>query len=197
MGLSVEYYSQIEPVKSALPNGCVCGECDLDDEACCICDEYVQAKFIDGFSSQYEGLERDAVYKSNGEQGEFYGLSCSGYTDFRDALAKMVGYPMATLNVYREGPTEKHLWGAFEAKSGPFLEQLNFPDCDTCIGPAASKRLYDDYVKFERMAKSFHIEENYLFADVMKDADGTMFYRVYKQFMKAFEVALDDGLVSF
>jgi hypothetical protein len=66
-------------------------------------------------------------------------------------------------------------------KVKPFYELINFSDCEGIIGPEVSTKLYNDFVKFEVVAKN---EEEY-------------FYRKYKDWMKAFKVASNKGVVSF
>ncbi|NPV13105.1 MAG: hypothetical protein HPY57_15165 [Ignavibacteria bacterium] len=52
----------------------------------------------------------------------------------------------------------------------PFVELLHFSDCEGVIGPEVCKKLHEDFVKFNELAKEKMSE---------------WFYKVYEDFMKA------------
>ena len=80
----------------------------------------------------------------------------------------------------------------------PFSEQLNFSDADGIIGPVASKKLYNDYVSYEKdiMKK---LDRYYLkFEDFEIDGETyEWFKQKYKDWKEAFRIASNNGAVIF
>jgi hypothetical protein len=93
--------------------------------------------------------------------------SYSGYNDWRNWLAQRAGWPSAP-----------DLWKAKPA-TGPFVELINFSDCEGLIGPRVSKKLLHD---FEQNCHT-----------IAKDYNG----QLYLKWFKAFELAADGGAVWF
>ena len=110
--------------------------------------------------------------------GEYYDYDCSeefhigsysGYNYWRNELAKLAGYE-----------SDVFVWENVE--DGVFVELINFSDCEGIIGSKTSKKLYDDFCKFDNIAS-------------LKDE---RFYYIYKEFKEAFKIASENnGCVLF
>ncbi|NHT75896.1 hypothetical protein G8E10_09410 [Rhizobiaceae bacterium CRRU44] len=129
------------------------------------------------FPGREEGLEDRGVYQAEESFG-FRAGSYGGYNDFREELAKLAGYP----SVPGDSERHNHSRGAWAAKGGLFWELIKFSDCDGTIGPVVSKKLSEDFRTFD--------------ADAQTHGDA-WFYQRYQEWKKAFELAADDGAVSF
>lgn len=103
----------------------------------------------------------------------------SGYSAFRESLAKLAGYPKA-VTTYRGITETRHDEGAFAASGGPFWELIYFSDCEGVIGPTTSAKLARDFS--EHQAKA--------------GADEWFFER-YRNWKEAFELAAKGGAVRF
>lgn len=63
----------------------------------------------------------------------------------------------------------------------PFYELIFFSDCEGTIGYEICKKLYGDFVEFDKISS-------------MQDEN---FYNTYSKFKEAFRVASDNGVVVF
>lgn len=63
-----------------------------------------------------------------------------------------------------------------------FDELIHFTNCEGIIGPAAAKKLYDDFQRHDE--RSFLCQESF-------------FISKYQDFMRAFKIASDNGAVEF
>ena len=141
------------------------------------------------FTVQSEGLPDSAVV-GEGEEYDFRAGSYSGYGEWRDLLAKLA-----------LGMGAQELWAKMDDGSYetiPFSEQINFSDADGVIGPVASKKLYNDYVTYEKdimaMLDRFYLK----FEDEEIDGDTFHWFKVkYKDWKDAFRIASDNGAVIF
>jgi hypothetical protein len=113
---------------------------------------------------------RKGIYTHEGSEFSFRAGSYTGYNDWRDNLAFMIG------------TIPEKIWA--NPVPGPFMELINFSDCDGTIGPAVSKKLYGDFRKYLERAR--HLKD-----------DGGWFFHRYKLWMKAFKIASDAGCVDF
>lgn len=132
----------------------------------------------------------DTTYLSVG--GEFYGQhdnivegpyafaesisfsvgSYHGYNHWREQLCKAV-----------HGVGPEVIWDAPDEWRGkPFVELINFSDCEGTIGTNTSAKLADDFRNHE---------------PVYTGDDQTWFWDAYRDFQKAFELAAKNGAVSF
>lgn len=172
MGLDISVYSNIELVKSLddLKNSGVSPE-DIDRHH----DDYVYLYVNPSFKKQADGLVT-GFYKGNSVTG-FRAGSYSGYSYFRDRLSRLA------LDV-----DVGQVWNNIENFSDkPFVDLLNFSDCEGCIGPETSAKLYKDFESFLPKAKTLPKESEYDY-----------FLDVYLDFMNAFLVAsTGNGVVSF
>ena len=142
------------------------------------------------FPEQSEGLP-DGFGYGTGEDYGFRAGSYSGYGEWRDLLAKVA------LDMGVQGVWNKIDDGGNYSEI-PFSEQLNFSDADGVIGPVASKKLYNDYVSYEKdiMKK---LDRYYLkFEDFEIDGETyEWFKQKYKDWKEAFRIASNNGAVIF
>jgi hypothetical protein len=75
-----------------------------------------------------------------------------------------------------------HQVGAFEVTEGPFRELLCFSDCDGVIGAQVAAKLARDFAEWDERAKAL---------------GDSWFYEKYTEWQRCFEMAADDGAVSF
>ena len=68
-----------------------------------------------------------------------------------------------------------------------FQELINFSDCEGVIGSVVSRKLYEDFKKYH--------DEAIIYAKGFKDGD--FFIDRYEKWLKAFEIAKDNGAVDF
>jgi hypothetical protein len=131
---------------------------------------------VDGFES-HAGDVVSVVPYYYGDSHSFRAGSYGGYNAWRRELAALVG------------TTDKEVWEKAEQGdlSGPFAMLINFSDCEGVIAGQAAKTLFADFQKYDEKAK----------ATCTGDFDGNYFYERYKDWTKAFELAADDGAVSF
>lgn len=100
---------------------------------------------------------------------KFRAGSYGGYNDWREQLAQLAGYASA-----------RHVWN--DHLLGPFVELINFSDCEGVIGSEAAQKLATDFAAFNEKA--------------LKHKD-PWFYRMYRRWWMAFEIASDGGAVEF
>ena len=129
--------------------------------------------------------------QSEGIQGSFRAGSYSGYSSWRRTLAKMIGWEIEELwqhvgtLVQRNENLNDVLNESDELKVDiPFVELLNFSDCEGFIGPKTSAKLHADFLEWDKKAKNF-------------DSQNSYFYETYKEWTEAFKVASDGGCVIF
>jgi len=143
------------------------------------------------FTEQFKGLPIGSVV-GEGEEYGFRAGSYGGYGEWRDLLAKVA-----------LGMGAKDLWVKMDDngqsyKDIPFSEHINFSDADGIIGPIASKKLHNDYVKYEKdingMLDRFYLK----FEDFEIDGETyTWFKQKYKEWKEAFRIASNNGAVIF
>ena len=64
----------------------------------------------------------------------------------------------------------------------PFIELINFSDCEGCIGPITARTLADDFKNFRPKAEALNL---------------SYFLEIYDHFHEAFKLASDGGVVIF
>lgn len=156
----------------------VCSRDELSDEECDQHhDDYVFLFAHPDFEAQADEMET-GFYTGEYEEG-FRAGSYGGYSRFREELCK------AMLDV---DPVE--VWNNPNRFNGiPFVELINFSDCEGTIGPQTSAKLYWDFKEhLEKAEKLF-----------TSDYDGYDYLlETYKNFMNAFEIAgSKNGAVQF
>jgi hypothetical protein len=138
-------------------------------------DRYTLLYVNPGCSKQADGIE-SGLYTCNDEV-RFRAGGYGWYNWWRECLAKMA------LDV-----NPVNIWDSPEVFAGkPFVELINFSDCEGIIGPKTSAKLHKDFKAFHEQAKSLTNTEN---------KEG--FLGTYECFMGAFEVAATkNGVVKF
>ena len=191
MGLDISVISQMRPVE--IPEGIELWSDEYYD--------WEQEQDFDGhvwnlyhhphFTEQSEGLPDSAVV-GEGEEYSFRAGSYSGYGEWRDLLAK------TSFRIWEQ----KMLWEKMDDGDTygtiPFSEHINFSDADGVIGPVASEKLYNDYVRYEKdimnMLDRFYLK----FEDYEIDGDTYAWFKhKYKDWKEAFRIASDNGAVIF
>lgn len=128
--------------------------------------------------------------------------SYSSYNQFRDDLCRAI-----------HGVSSHHVYENLEDYVGkPFIGLINFSDCDGMIGPEISSILYRDFVdNRERFIRNISDQPDFLKETLDPIAIETEFpiefdlspghieyyTEVYDDFMLAFEIASDGGVVQF
>lgn len=166
MGLDITAYGKLTPAPDA----------ELDDQGYPMDGETIwRASGVSETNNQWpgraEGLSDRATYKI-GESFGFRAGSYGGYNNFRAALAQLAGMPQPKL--IWDSPTPVH---------GPFVELINFSDCEGVIGPVVATKLASDFAEHE--------------AAILAKAPDAYFRQRYRDWRKAFEMASDNGAVEF
>lgn len=135
-----------------------------------------------GFAGRADEIEDRAIYRA-ADRFDFPAGPYSGYSEWRDALAELAGYPTAPHpSSYRLGQSSHAASVWADPKPGPFMELIHFSDCEGVIGTAVSAKLAKDFVAFQDKA----------------DAHPNAHFRAkYALWRKAFEMASDRGAVRF
>jgi hypothetical protein len=100
--------------------------------------------------------------------------SYRGYNIWRNCLAHFAGYESA-----------KSVWGR-PWLIGPFVELIDFSDCEGVIGSSLSAKLAKDFTDFNDRAKKTAAEYG-----------GDWFYSLYQKWQQAYELAAQNGAISF
>lgn len=178
MGLDITAYSKVKKI-----------ECHFDAEGDPI--DKVTGDYLDydfrayanpDFPGRNGSIEHNAIYEADDCFG-FRAGGYGGYNGWREELAKLAAYPAKPHDRYGTGNIQhRHDEGAWQATAGPFWELINFSDCEGVIGPETSKKLAQDFADHQSKADA-HQDE--------------WFRDRYADWRKAFEMASDDGAVSF
>ena len=110
-------------------------------------------------------------YITKGEQYSFRAGSYSGYSDWRNWLARVAGYQDAN-----------EVWS--KKQLGAFVELINFSDCEGTIGPIIAAKLAKDFKEYEEKAKA--IKDQLPFA-----------LERYYDWKKCCEIAAKKGAIKF
>lgn len=116
-------------------------------------------------------IVKDGVYKFK-EDFHFHAGSYAGYNHWRAQLSRMA-----------LGVAPDVVWAAPEKYQGkPFVELINFSDCEGIVGAVAARKLAGDFAAYQEQA----------------DAPGARWFaEAYHRWRRAFELAADDGFVVF
>jgi len=190
MGLDITAISEVEPIE--IPEGIELWSNEYYDwEADQALPGGVWNLYqSNNFPEQGEGLPNGAVVATGEEFGHRAG-SYSGYNEWRRLLAR------AAL-----GMSDEEVWNKVDSGVGyneiPFGELINFSDADGVIGPVASQKLYDDFVKYEEQIMK-KLDRFYLkFEDYEIDGETyDWFKHKYKDWKEAFRIASNNGAVIF
>lgn len=167
MGLHISVASKIELIPDALE--------DFDDG-------FRVGPNIECFVDRADGVQ-PGIYRVLGEEFGFAAGSYGGYNEWREQLAELAGYPpLPYKSDWESKARSRHAAGAWAAKEGPFWELIHFADNEGCIGPKTSAKLAKDFADFQAKA----------------DEHASKWFRGrYAEWRRAFELASDNGAVSF
>jgi hypothetical protein len=153
----------------------------------------------DGYEELDQSHEDDGVYLGDYDQDEwpdhrkgipsgkvfmfedsmnFRAGSYGGYSQWREWLAEVAGYPNAPGATFHP-----HCMTVWEGAAGPFSELINFSDCEGIIGPVVAAKLAQDCVDFDERAKT--------------SSDSDYYYIRYREWRMACEMAADGGVIIF
>lgn len=121
----------------------------------------------DAFPDRASPLKAGVCYRV-GKDVRFRAGSYGGYNSWRSQLAYLAGYKT------------QDAWDG-KCDGLPFVELVNFSDCEGVIGPIVSAKLARDFAEHDDKAK----------------AVGGYFYEKYTGWREAFEIASDGGCVDF
>jgi hypothetical protein len=141
------------------------------------------------FEDQLDGYQ-EGFYRVKGKSTGFRAGSYSGYNWWRRHLCLMA---------LELEPDD--VWSDPEVHEGrPFVELINFSDCEGCIGPETSKKLLADFRAHAEKAEAYakaRAPGNPNRPDEDEDTVHPWWLENYKEWTEAFELAADDGFVSF
>lgn len=129
-----------------------------------------------------EGQVSENVAYDYDDADGFRAGSYGGYNGWRNELAKLAGYKESEYE--NHGASRRGFANTVFCNPvpGPFMELINFSDCEGVIGAKVSKKLAKDFAEFNDKAINHENER---------------FVTVYKDFKKAFECAAENGFVDF
>lgn len=166
MGLDITYYSSFK--QAIIPPDT--DEDDLWDQG------FIRLRESDGFDRN-EGISGwiEPVWA-----GSFRAGSYSGYGSWRRKLCKLV-----------HGVEIETVWNDIDAWEGkPFIELINFSDCEGVIGPETSAKLAKDFEDYQDLINSAYVVEVY-----RKNNDWWLLK--YDDWCEAFKCAAKNGFVQF
>lgn len=160
MGLNIKAYGRLKEVPY---EEVVFGDYGLPN------DERVRSFFSNpDYPYHIEDINPDRYYLCR-DKFEFRAGSYAGYNNFRNELSKLAGYK-DSLDIWNN------------KYQGPFVELINFSDCEGTIGFKISSKLLSDFKDFNDLAK-LHPDP--------------FFYENYRNWTKACEMASKFGVISF
>jgi hypothetical protein len=171
MGLDITAYEKVELVESLASAKDRLGD-KCWDELYAAGARYLYAWPDHSFApfKQHDGLV-DGFYMVSGEHFAFRAGSYTGYSNWRDRLASMVG--IASLEEFCENP-----------QPGRFAELLNFADNEGVIGPVTSLKLFIDFRQGLSEAEEYATRQG---------DDQEWFLMKYRAWMRVFEIASRQG----
>jgi hypothetical protein len=154
-------------------------------------DDQVHVYSTDGLD-RLDGYE-PGVYRVEGDEVGFRAGSYSGYNYWRRHLCRMA-----------LGVEPEEVWEDADAYRGrPFVELIDFSDCEGSIGPRTSRKLAADFQAFADRAEAYAREQGPDAADPNApprppdDVVHNWWLENYREWQHAFELASDDGFVLF
>ena len=118
------------------------------------------------------------------EVTRFYAGGYTSYGNWRDLLAKLTGS-------YEPVEMSDHPYaeGAWLAGEGPFLELIDFSDCEGMLGTEVCQKLLKDFLQHECNVEAFCAE--------MEDDKAEWFSGKYQEWKNALQLAAQDGCILF
>lgn len=164
MGLDISAYSQAEWLGGRKPE-------TSNDWDYVYNEDLIWVQCWGPYEAQFEGLT-EGLYKVNGTSTGFRAGSYSGYNIWREQLSKAI-----------LGVDPLVVWNNLDNfKGAPFVELINFSDCEGYIGPIVSTKLLADFKQ--------HWTDFSALADTYSGAK-------YNDWLEGFELAADNGFVEF
>jgi len=127
MGLDVTAYETLTPMPSAPKEG-----------------SWEEDRAVHVSNHDYPGRElplKEGWYLPCGDKFGFRAGSYGGYNAWRNSLAVMAGYG-----------SDKAAWEK-DPSEGPFIELINFSDCEGFLGPDVCKKLHADFLEWDSRAR--------------------------------------------
>lgn len=126
----------------------------------------------------------DCAYYDFGGEGQIADFSHAtwGYHCIINRIANIAGWPLRYEILLGEAK-ETYCLDCLEGKAGPFSELIRAPIHPGTLGTATSKKLSDDFAKFQPQADAVRNHEN--------------FAKSYAALRKVFETAAQRGFVNF
>ena len=178
MGLDITAYSGLKKLDVSF---------DVDGEPVMDWDHGRHTRFYvnDDFPGRNGSIQHKMVYE-HGDSFGFCAGSYGGYNNWREELAALADYPQVEHESVAGYAPSRRLRRDAAAWRGlcagkPFVELVNFSDCEGVIGPEVAAKLAQDFAAFDEKAA----------------AVGGWFYKSYQDWRKAFEMASRSGAVSF
>src|SRR5688572_19587868 len=154
MGLDITAYSKMQKLDVVFDAG---GE-PIDPETREPLDwkTYTQIHINYDFHGRADDLEDKACY-TYGEAFAFRAGSYGSYNAWRERLAELADYPQEPYQAYETLPPKLRrdaaAWSG-KADGMPFVELVNFSDCEGVIGAGVSAKLAKDFAEWDERAKT-------------------------------------------
>jgi hypothetical protein len=134
----------------------------------------------------------DPEYNKGIEPGPYNTTMESRRTDFRVGPYSFYNRFRETLSRCMHGVEPVEIWDSVEDYKGKsFIELIDFSDCDGRLGGAVCEKLYEDFAENRPKFKEYIDSQGW---DEEKIED---YLSVYEDFMKAFEIGREEGVVIF
>lgn len=178
MGLDISGYSHIQ-VKGT-------SDYDEDLESSDINQEWINPDFPHAVS--LDGETGNTIHWVKTPETEYHGFRAGSYGGYGIWRATLAGIFLLTDDLY----TDQSQWNkVFDSEGKPFYELINFSDCEgTFYGPVCEK-IYRDFVDNREIVAE--IESNIEYPAWDQD----WFMNLYDDWTRVFELASQNGLVSF
>ena len=124
------------------------------------CDDHVRLRENPNFPGRADGIKCGACYAAEEDDvGEAGYWSYGGYNRWREALSMLA-----------LGVMPRRVWDKPDDFAGqPFVELINFSDCEGTIGPDVAARLAVDFATYDEKARGAMDEWDYLQYRLMAD----------------------------
>lgn len=172
IGLDITVYSKVNPTTHRTPL-----KEDGTPVTWCQRDNHHQIWSVPGFAVQLGSLEAGRCYTYSDEFFGFRAGSYSGYNEWRDDLAHTM-----------HNVSAREIWDNLDHFKGkPFIELINFSDCEGYIGPEVAAKLYGDFAAYRPTYEKAHD----------RVGDHVWLMQKYDDWQRAFEMAGGGGMVVF
>lgn len=106
------------------------------------------------YKKQAQGIKSHEYYTYE-ESLQFWSTGYGFYSSWREELAKLAGYEPLPFEQIKGNPSSSimsYTEGAISKKSGPFIDLIDFSDCEGSIDSQTCKVLLEDFKKFQNKA---------------------------------------------